>query len=135
MWFWASVAVGATLDVGAGQPYETLQAAVDAAASGDELLLHDSLIEGDVHLPEGLQLTLRAQVAAVCRGSLYLDGQLVISDLAWEAPEDVLLGTVRVTETGTLELQRVTVTDMGFDLWGGQLTVSESTLVDSWVLA
>jgi hypothetical protein len=135
MWFWASVAVGATLNVGVGHPYQTLQAAVDEADWGDDLLLHDDLIEGDVHVRVGLQLTLRSPGASLWRGNATVDGQLVISDLVWEVPKDDLIGHVGVYETGTLELRRVTTTRMGFSAQRGRLTVSDSVLLDSWVFA
>jgi nitrous oxidase accessory protein NosD len=44
MLVWGATAQAAVLDVGAGQPYATVQEALAGAADGDELVLHDEIV-------------------------------------------------------------------------------------------
>ena len=68
LWF-SSGASAATLEVGSGKPYATIQAAVDAAGNNDEIIVYAGTYGGFV-IDGKDQLTVRAyKDPALCAGA------------------------------------------------------------------
>ena len=79
-----SVAVGADLEVGAGFPYATVQAAVDAATPGDVVLVHDGDYEEDLELDQSGSANARIAIQPAPGASPTITGRVTLDGAFWD---------------------------------------------------
>jgi len=116
----SAVAAAATLHVGVGQPYATVQDAIGAAVDGDIIAIDDGVYDlagGDTVLP--VSLTLRGQGASRVRlenASLFSYDDLVVTGVTLAPDVTVRSGAALQFSGGGLEVR-----DVVFDLSPTQL--------------
>lgn len=130
-----SSAIAATIHVPADQP--TIQAAVDAALMGDEIVLAKGTYKEDVSISGKSFLVIRAEGKAEIRGS----GSAGVPALSIEGGTNVTLTNLRFkkTKSDAVRVQsfNVLIQDCRFDSIGGRaifLVSSQSCTVDSCLI-
>jgi hypothetical protein len=68
----ATPVAAATLEVGSGKPYATIQAAVNAASSGDTVLVYAGTYNEDITITKGLTLTTPSGSPATIDGGIWI---------------------------------------------------------------
>lgn len=132
--FWTGAAAAATLTVGPGQGYATIQAAVNAATDGDVIEIHAGTYDEDVTVDKDLTLRgvgrpeLRAATIAVFYSALTISTQVTLEGLRITGHGrrsycvDLLGGGVRATS--------LTVVDTVFEQCRTAISVAGSDPLD-----
>lgn len=119
----------ATLNVGAGETYATIQAAVDAASSGDTIAVDPGTYTEQVTIPDGLDdLTLKSThpLAAVIQAPDTLSGSksivevdgaedLTITGFTISGPSTGILAGIHVDNGGSATIRKNHITDIQDD--------------------